>query len=87
MSTEPGDAETPLLKNQERILLELEMILTTVKQIDANILKSIDLLAGDQLPIYSSTEPIDEQTQEGYKELVKKNVTKITDILNMLDSI
>lgn len=84
MSNESNNPDQ-LLKTQEKILLELEMILTTVKQIDANILKSINLLAGDGLYNHSANS-IDRKTQEGYKELVKKNVSKITDILKTLDS-
>lgn len=75
------------LKTQETILLELEMILTTVKQIDSNILKSIELLAGNSTTTRSSIGSIDQTTRESYGELVRKNTAKISEILRMLDSI
>lgn len=85
MSTQLSDTEK-LLETQEKVLLELEMILTTVKQIDANIIKSIHSLSGDKEDIHSA-KSINQEDQQSYNELVKKNATKITDILRMLDSI
>lgn len=63
-----------LSKDQERIIMELEMILTTVKQIDANLRRSIDVL--------DSTD----STNGNYRELVVLNAGRIREILELLGS-
>lgn len=59
---------TPL---QEKSLMELEMILTTVKQIDSNLQKSIALLDSDTIPA-------------NYSALVATNTKRIKEILQIL---
>ena len=78
----------PLTTDQEKILLELEMILSTVKQIDNNLKKSINLLNNDAFDANAPGGP-KKTTEEGqhYNELVKSNVQKITEILHLLDTI
>ncbi|KAK6460494.1 thioredoxin-like protein [Scheffersomyces coipomensis] len=58
---------------QNSILLELEMILSTVKQIDQNLINSIQLLSDSP---HHNDHP-------HYKELIQKNVIAINDILKM----
>lgn len=62
----------PLTAEQEKVLMELEMILTTVKQIDSNLVRSIALL--------DSKEP----TQSNYAALVTANSKRIEEILELL---
>lgn len=62
----------PLTAEQEKVLMELEMILTTVKQIDSNLLKSIALLDSR------------ESTQSKYAALVTTNTKRIQEILELL---
>lgn len=73
-------------KQQETILLELKMILETVRNIDRNIIKSIELL---QDPASTNYHKNSKKTQIdlNYNDLVKKNIEAISDILRMLDSL
>ncbi|KAG2734763.1 hypothetical protein G9P44_002769 [Scheffersomyces stipitis] len=66
-----------LQKHQELILLELEMIRDTVKQIDANLVKAIELLQIG--PVNSMNDSPD------YKQVVRRSVHSITTILKSLD--
>lgn len=56
---------------QEKALMELEMILTTVKQIDSNLQKSIALLDSGSTPA-------------NYSALVAANTKRIEEILQLL---
>mmetsp|Transcript_3805 Transcript_3805/g.4225 ORF Transcript_3805/g.4225 Transcript_3805/m.4225 type:complete len:96 (+) Transcript_3805:143-430(+) len=73
-------------KQQETILLELKMILETVKNIDRNIIKSIELL---QDPTSVNLYKNNKQTQIdlNHNGLIEKNIETISDILRMLDSL
>lgn len=64
--------------NQEKILLELEMILTTVKQIDSNLDRSIGLLQNPIEAGQAKTDVVD------HNELVRKNTQIIKSILETL---
>ncbi|CUM46565.1 uncharacterized protein AC631_02019 [Debaryomyces fabryi] len=73
-------------KQQEAILLELKMILETVRNIDRNIVKSIELL---QDPTSTNLHKSNNNTQKdlNHNDLIKKNIEVISDILRMLDSL
>lgn len=73
-------------KQKETILLELKMILETVKNIDKNITKSIELLQ-DPSPVSMNAEKNGRSAtiDLNYNDLVKRNTQAITDILKMLD--
>ncbi|SGZ50653.1 CIC11C00000003142 [Sungouiella intermedia] len=58
-----------LSPDQEAVLMELEMILTTVKQIDSNLQKSIALLDDKSID---------------YTEIVHTNTRRIVEILELL---
>lgn len=66
-----SDQEPQLTEQQGKVLLELEMILTTVKQIDANLQNSIDTLSGSSL-------------DSAHQDLVVKNTQRLTEILALL---
>lgn len=59
---------------REKILMELEMILTTVKQIDSNLKRSIALLESSR----------DVSNSKSYRELVVANTGRIREILELL---
>ncbi|ODV76700.1 uncharacterized protein CANTADRAFT_58054 [Suhomyces tanzawaensis NRRL Y-17324] len=73
---------------QETILAELNMILTTVKQIDSNLVKSIGLLE-ESVDIQKNGQPnlIWINDSLTYKEMVVRNVQALSDVLKMLDAI
>lgn len=64
--------EPQLTEQQGKVLLELEMILTTVKQIDANLQYSIDTLSGSSF------------NSAAHQDLVVKNTQRLTEILALL---
>lgn len=73
-------------KQQEAILLELKMILETVKDIDRNISKSVELLQ-EPTPTYFHKNGSKSQIDLNHSDLIKKNTEAISDILRMLDSL
>lgn len=74
-------------KQQEAILLELKMILDTVKSIDKNLIKSIKLL---REPTSTGLRDINGNTTQvelNHDDLIRRNIETISDILGMLDSL
>lgn len=69
---------------QETILLELEMILATVKEIDKNLIKSIDLLSNGSSFHKNS---VSEEKPLNHVGVMKQSIDNITNILRLLDSI
>ena len=73
-------------KQQETILLELRMILETVKDIDRNIIKSIELLREPtSTNLHKNGHKV--QIDLNHDDLIKRNIETISDILRMLDSL
>lgn len=78
--------EEDVEKQQETILLELKMILETVKDIDRNIIRSIELLLE---PTSTNLHKNGNKAQIdlNHSDLIKRNIETISDILRMLDSL
>lgn len=78
--------EEDVEKQQEKILLELKMILETVKDIDRNIIRSIELLLE---PTSTNLHKNGNKAQIdlNHSDLIKRNIEAISDILRMLDSL
>lgn len=73
-------------EEQKTILLELKMILETIKNIDKNIIKSIDLLQDpSSTNLHRNGNKI--QIDLNHNDLIKRNTETISDILRMLDSL
>lgn len=95
-STTPVDLResASIKQQQESILLELEIILSTVKQIDSNLVRSIDLLH-NRIPINTDNELKQQKTsiahtqlkELDYNELIKENTESIKSILEALDGL
>lgn len=66
---------------QEKVLLELEMILTTVKLIDSNLIRSIELLQ-DPIEIGKSGKTVSYDPTE----LVQRNTQIIREIIETLEA-
>ncbi|KAK6455327.1 uncharacterized protein RJT20DRAFT_56301 [Scheffersomyces xylosifermentans] len=79
--SETAVASPTVQSQQELILLELEMIRDTVKQIDENLVKSILLLRNSNFKSGSTSSV---QKNEDYSNVVNSSVESITSILKML---
>lgn len=64
---------TPMLPEQEQVLLELEMILATAKQINGNLEKSINLL---EEPFVGKAD---------YQRVLRDNTQSLQQILTLLE--
>lgn len=78
-----------LSQDQETIILELEAILSTVKQIDSNVTKSIELLqqpfpAGRDAANKSSSQKV---LELNYQEVILKNTELVSGIIESLKSL
>lgn len=78
-----------LSQTQQTVILELEAILSTVRQIDSNITKSIELLE-QPLPAVSGNSG-SQLSQKGlelnYQEMVLRNTELISGILESLKAL
>ncbi|CUM63228.1 uncharacterized protein PRCAT00000799001 [Priceomyces carsonii] len=78
-------------EQQSTILYELELILKTVKQIDKNIIDSIEVL-NDRIPLEKEQESTSNRVTEtpveyNYEEIIIKSINSIKEILKELEEI
>lgn len=80
----PDIGRTPVEETQAAILLELEIILSTVKSIDANVIKSIELLQNTTLiPANGATSV----AEADFNDLIKRTTGAINTILEQLNGL
>ncbi|ODV67819.1 hypothetical protein HYPBUDRAFT_122695 [Hyphopichia burtonii NRRL Y-1933] len=92
---EPPKTSATEQQQQEALLLELEIILSTVKQIDTNLIRSIELLQNTvsvdleqqnrARARLTGTEK--QQIDINFIDMIKRNTATISNILETLDSL